>query len=426
MQRSIQIRFNEITKISIFAIALVFSLKFFQSTPFETLFFKVHAVFLVLLAFYFLFYVGRFSVRRERINLIVLYFLILIAVVPFYSACRANVEFGQPYIYGILSERGWVVICVAVWFHRILVTKKISLVTFESTFVFMAWASLVVFYLIMMTYDPSKLSSESNFIRDTVDRGLRFKFQNYFITFGAIYYLVKHALYKRNSHLLFFVIFISYIVFIVQGRFYIIAMAVTISLFYWIFYQRKKIILFVNSIYFICLAALFIQLLSPEYFERLGSLFTHMFMALMGNESQDNSANARIYEIRVVLDYFDSHPLSVLFGTGKVSNQWHAGYESIFGYFFTSDIGVIGGIFLYGVVGFVFLCLVPIVILIKTMKRVGKNKNTFILALKCMIVFSLVTTVQGSFYFSLIDYVIPLFILLAYQEVKERQLVAKK
>jgi hypothetical protein len=422
MQKIIQSHFKNITKISIITIVLLFSLKFGQSTPFEAIFFKVHAVFLGGLTLYLLFYVGSFSIRHERINYIVLYFLILIAVIPFYSAYRANIEFGQPYIYGILSERGWVVICVGIWFYRMLVTKKTPLVTIESTFVFMAWASLVFFLLVMMTYDSSQLTSDSNFVRDTADRGLRFKFQYYFITFGAIYYLVKHAVYKKNSYLLFSIIFLSYIVFVVQGRFYIIAMAVTIFLFYWTFYQAKRTLIFVNMAFLLCSAGIFIQLISPEYFERAGSLFTQMFTVLMGDESQDMSANARIHATRIVLAYFDSHPISLFLGTGKISNQWYAGYESIFGHFFPSDIGVLGGIFLYGVTGAIFLCLIPIIILLKIMKRIGEKKNSFILTLKYMIVFSLVTTIQGSFYFNLIDYIIPLFIVLAYQEVNGRRL----
>lgn len=403
-----------------------FSLKFLQSTPYEALFFKVHAVFLGLGALYYLFYVASFSIRHNHINNVVRYFLILIAIVPFYSAYRAHVEFGQPYMYGVLSERNIIAIGVAIWFYRTLVTKRIELANFESTFVFMAWASLVFFCFIILTYEPSQSNSDSNFVRMTADRGLRFKFQNYFITFGAIYYLAKHAVYKRVKYLLSSLIFLSYIIFIVQGRTYIITIGITLLLFSWFHYQGKRMVSAVNLTIFLVLAVLLIQAVRPEYFERMGYLFVQMLTALMNTQSQDMSANARIHETKIVLDYFNLHPLSLLLGTGKISSQWRNGYESFLGYFYPSDIGVLGGIFMYGITGLIFLCLVPFIVSIRTLQRVASGGEAFIIALKYLLFFGLVGTIQGSFFFMTMDYVIPLFILLAYKNLNGDQVDARK
>lgn len=398
-------------------VAMFFALKFLQSTPFETYFFKIHAVFLGVMAIYLIFYVASFSIRHNHMNNIVRYFLIIIAVVPFYSACRANIEFGQPYIMGILSERNMLAIGVGIWFYRTLVTKKFTFTSFEFGFVLMAWISLTLFCSIALLYEPGKINANDEFVRMTLERGLRFKFQYYFITFGAIYYIAKYSVAKKFIYIVFSLIFISYILLIVKGRTYIITMAITLLWFFWFHFEGKKMVYAINLMIFLSLGALCIQTAWPEYFEHMGYLFTQMLTAFVDQQSQDMSAHARINETRVVLTYFNLHPLSLLFGIGKISNQWRNGYESIFGYFFPEDIGFLGGIFIYGITGLIFLCLVPLVISIRILKKVHGGSDAFITALKYLLIFSLVGTIQGSFYFNAIDYIIPLFLLLAHKNI---------
>lgn len=198
-------------------------------------------------------------------------------------------------------------------------------------------------------------------------------------------------------------------------------LAATFLLYFWFNYSLSRFALtMIKLIIFLLMTLIVIQTIMPDYLERMGDLFMQMFTVLTGEESHDMSANARIWQSLIVLDYFDAHPLSVLLGTGSVSNQWNDGYELIFGYFHPSDIGLLGGLFVYGIIGFVFLWLVPFIISVKTIKKVVDKQDILIVTLKYLLIFLLVSSIQGSLYFSYVGYSIPLFILLAYLKLQER------
>lgn len=418
---------NNVVQVTVLSLILIVSLKFFQSTPFERPFFQLQAVFLGLVFLFLMAYVLNILMKKGSVNRVVFYYLVLIAIIPFYSAFRAGAEFGQPFIYGFLSERSWLLMGVGVWFYYMIVTEKVSLGTVESAFVFMAWASLIIFCILILTYDTSQLTtvgeiSESGLVRFTASRGLRFKFQTYFITFGAIYYFIKHAIYKNPRYLVVLFVFLSYVFFIVQGRTYMMALGVTFLLYCWFNYSPDKLVLTAIKLALFLLAALIaVYFLMPDYLDRMSYLFTEMFRVLTGAESQEYSANARILESKIVFQYFKAHPLSAWLGTGHVSHQWQGGYQSILGYFYPSDTGVLGGLFLYGIVGLIFILIIPLIISIKTLRKVSDKRDVFIVALKYLLVFSIVRAVQGSFYFGVVGYIIPLFILVAYTKLLERQ-----
>ncbi len=412
-------------KIIMLAFVFIFAMKFFQSTPFERLFFQLQAIFLGLVFLFLLGYATTILLKKRQFNKVVLYYLLLIVIIPFYGAYRASIEFGQPFIYGFLSGRGWLLFGVGIWLYYILVTKKMTFKTMESAFAFMAWASFIIFSLFILTFDPSQLQSSeesSKFVLMTQDRGFRFKFQTYFITFGAIYYFVKYSVRKNNIDLIFLFLFLGYIVFVVQGRIYIMTLAVTFLLYYWFNYSLSRFALaMIKLLLFIFATLIIIQIIMPDYLVRMGDLFAQMFTVLTGEESQDGSANARIWQSLIVFDYFDAHPLSIWLGTGSVSNQWNDGYDSIFGYFYPADIGVFGGLFLYGIIGFVFLWLVPFIISVKTIKKVIDKQDIFMVAMKYLLIFMLIRSVQGSLYFNIVEYSLPLFILLAYMKMQVRR-----
>lgn len=418
------ITIRKITQIFTLTLVFIFSLKFFQSTPFEHLFFQLQAGFLGLLLLFLVAYVISILLTKKQFNKVILFYLLLIAIVPFYGAYRATNEFGQPFIYGFLNGRGWLLFGVGIWLYYVLVAKKITFDTMESAFVFMAWTSFIIYLLFILTFDPSQLQDSeeiSMLVHNTEDRGLRFSFQTYFITFGAIYYFVRYSIRKNPIDLIFLFLFLGYILFVVQGRTYIMTLSATFLLYYWFNYSFSRFTLTViKLLLFMLVALIVIQTIMPYYLDRMGDLFSQLFTVLTGQESHDMSANARIFESLIVFDYFDAHPLSIWFGTGNVSHQWNDGYDSIFDYFDPSDIGIIGGLFVYGIVGFIFLWLIPFVISVKTIKKVVNKQDTLIVTLKYLLIFLLVGSIQGSLYFSYVGYSIPLFILLAYLKIREK------
>ena len=139
-----------------------------------------------------------------------------------------------------------------------------------------------------------------------------------------------------------------------------IYLAVLFLYFYFINYNFRKFILsVVGMIFLLICVAILVQFFLPGFLENLVNNFSEMFTVLLGEESNDSSSNARIWTTLIVLDYFENHPLSLWFGTGRISNQWNGGYESFFGYFYPADIGLLGGLFINGIIGMLFLFIIP-------------------------------------------------------------------
>ncbi len=412
--------FKRSSQIGLLILILIFTKKFFKSTPFETLFFQIQAGFLGLILIFLFFYIANILVEKKSIKKEVFYFLMLILFMPLYSAYRSHSEFGQPYIYGILSQRSWLLLGVGIWFYYVISIKKVAISTIEYSFLLMAWASLIIFSLFALTFDPSQLTGEENFAHMTPDRGLRFKFQTFFITFGAIYYFVKYNVDKKKSDLLALLLFLTYVVFIIQGRTYMIFLA---SLFLVYYYLNNRLSVFavkiINVLLFFVSVIVIIQIIYPEYIEVMSNLFMQMFIVLGGEESNSASSNARLWTSAIIFDYFDAHPSSLWFGTGKISNQWNDGYERLFGYFYPSDVGILGGLFLHGFFGMVFLMIIPLILTIKEIKKAKVVDNSFIITIKYLLMLSILRLPQGGLYFggSMMLY----FILYSYNRLERKK-----
>jgi hypothetical protein len=130
-----------------------------------------------------------------------------------------------------------------------------------------------------------------------------------------------------------------------------------------------------------------------------------MFTVLTGHMSEDNSANARIFQTIIIITHFLKNPMSIIIGTGSVSNHWNNGYDSIFGYFYPSDTGFLGGLFIYGIIGSVFIVLIPFIISFKTIIKIPNQNSAFIVTIKYMLIFSLISSIHGSFYFNIMTYI---------------------
>jgi len=396
---------------------MLFAFKYFQSTPLEKEFFQLHAIFLATLV---LFLVGHFLghlITRKNFTRYELYFITLIAFVPIYSASRAYLEFGQPVMYGLLSERGWVTLGLGILFYNSITKGKTTLNTFEKSFVLLAWFSLTVFTYFYMFADIGSFGENEVFAYVTAERGVRFKFASAFISFGAIYYFIRFTLFNLNKDLIKLLLFLCYIIFLVQGRTLTFAIIATFVVF--IYCNRNIIkslspIIKITSVFAIGIIALFI--FQQAFLSKTYVLFAQMLQVLLGKESLDISANARLNEAEIVLSYFKQHPYSFFFGIGNISNQWNEGYKSIFGYFYPADIGILGGIFIYGLFGFVLIALIPLIFTIKIISKYNCNENPFLKSLKYILVFNLLIFFQGSFIFNPITYLIPYFIILAFYQ----------
>jgi uncharacterized membrane protein len=81
-----------------------------------------------------------------------------------------------------------------------------------------------------------------------------------------------------------------------------------------------------------------------------------------------------------------------------LSSQWNGGFESFFGHFFPADVGILGGLFLYGIVGMFLLLIIPLLLKIKEVRKVKRKSTIFILSLKYMLTLSILSFFQTGLY----------------------------
>ena len=394
---------------------LIFSVKMFQSTPFEDFFFRIHAVFLIISLIFVGLYTANNINKNRKINSNIKYFLLLMLLGPFYSAMMAHIEFDQPILYGLLSQRGWAVIGAALFLYYAISTKDNILKIVELSFVILAWSSLFYFSYLYLTFDIESVDAESNFAKLTESRGLRLKLNEYFITFGILFYFIKFYSSKSVKYFIYFAIFASYVIFLFQGRTYIIQLIIVMSIY---LYRSGNLSTFIIRMISIALTLtgliLFLYFFAPDFVSRFYDIFLQMFIVLGGSESLDSSSNARIYQSAIVFDYFALNPDSIWWGVGKLSHQWNDGYQSIFGYFFPSDIGLLGGLFQFGVLGMIFVWLIPVILSIKLIKSVEVTGiSIFIITFQYLLVYYMIKSINtGNYVFFIYEYILVFFILL--------------
>lgn len=372
-------------------------------------FYKVQALFLCLLALYLGSLILRFLIRRTKISFIELFFIFLLISVPIYSAYIGYISLGQPYLYGLLTERRWLLVILGIVFYRGIVYGNITIRELERAFVYMAWSCLIGYLFIVVIFGKGMIGGDSALVRETASR-VRLTLPVDFIVFGVFYYFSKWLLLKRKVWFLSFLSFLFYLVFVYQGRTMLIFVSATIFTVLWFNMKGNRWLFLLIGLYIISCIFLLTYMLAPEYLFKMLSLFNEMFHVLVGVEGSDVSANSRLWQFDIVWNYWQNNFNSLLCGMGKVSNQWQGGYRALFGYFYPTDIGVIGGVFVYGLIGSIFMFFLPVWFVFKVYLKTSNVDNVFVASLRVLCLFYLYQGVQGTFYFSPAKYSIVLLI----------------
>lgn len=280
------------------------------------------------------------------------YAIALLAVVPIIGAAAAATTFGQPLSYGVLAQRGLLMMGAVLLLHYLIQRKRIAVAEIESALALLAWTNLAACSLILLLLDPNEFSDMPTFVTDGGGVYNKFKLPNEFISFGLFYYAVSGSLRRNGRRAMLSVPFAAYLVLGVGGRSAIVAAfaAYCIAIFWWVPGTRK----FSLALKAALSAAAFIvvfQFAAPEQFSVLRQKFSDAFsVAFVGAEVDDPSADSRRLQAAMALPYIVENPV---LGSGVVSNQWNEGYKGLFGYFHPTDIGLLGVIFVYGAAGVV-------------------------------------------------------------------------
>ncbi|MDC0664158.1 O-antigen ligase family protein [Marinobacter sp. SS21] len=374
----------------------------------------------VLLLFAFLVYIP-FKASSHRITYYEVYILAILLFVPLLGSLTAWVEFGQPILYGLLAQRNTFLSISSLMLLLMVYREYITLDVVERTFVFLSWLLLVTFTALQIFVDPTLfVDAGKGFVSGSENAGYEFRLKADFIIFGLLYYAFV-GFRKRNARAWFFAsLFMLYLVILDEGRTLIVSSILASAFFIFKWSKAERFLAFFPKI----IIALSIILASLYYVNgnnvlNLGDRFSSAFTVLFSQEmTSDFSANARIIETRVAIPYIEKNPL---FGNGIVSHKWKGGYEGVMGeYFYPSDIGVIGVVFIYGIIG-LFAYLLQFYFAWYFSSRVSERTHMpFLDAIKGYILFFLIhSLITGHFVHHLeIGLFFVMLLALIYKEIK--------
>lgn len=282
-----------------------------------------------------------------------LYGLLILISVPIVSAYTTYIEFGQPYWYGFLAQRELVLIGCSVIFLHLYRRRVLSLEDVERALLWLAWLSLIGNTLANLFIDASQLGDQAGFSSAGLDgESGQLKLEKAFIIFGFFYYAFVNfgSRGEKKHHIYFSLLFLAYLVFVSSGRSDLVAMLVSYLFFSIKWRTPQAITVFLFKITAaIILMGVFFYIFPSASLLRLEEKFGDAIQAAVtGQEGNDVSANARILEVGMAAPYIEKN---WFLGNGFISNQWQGGFAGVIGYFHPSDIGLLGVVYEYGVLG---------------------------------------------------------------------------
>jgi hypothetical protein len=106
--------------------------------------------------------------------------------------------------------------------------------------------------------------------------------------------------------------------------------------------------LFILSSFGIILLMLVLGLTAPDFLSKNLSLYANAFETLTGEKVAESSTNIRFLESKIALDGFNDHQA---IGVGFLSTRWNEGFRMINKYFYPTDVGILGNLYVYGIIG---------------------------------------------------------------------------
>lgn len=329
-----------------------------------------------------------------------IHYLLICLFLVIEAAILAQLHFGQPLIYGLLAGRRATYCLSGLILFFLLNKRYISIDDLERIFIFSFFAMLIFYYLMnilvppkyfIQTADPEAIKGYATY---SAARGIyRYRFPGSLLAFGFIYTLLSRHKPLMLGYLLAVVI---YFIFFSRGRILLFT-AVIIFLFFLFFVSTLKFkIGFLVSCGMILSLFFILFDLSQFGIPHFINFFSDGINAIMGQYGSDASANSRIFQAKAAWqDIQQYHYL----GVGKISRQWKYTPEMLFGYFYPSDIGLLGIWFIYGIAGiiaFFYLC-IKMFKLFLTIERA----NTFIFTCWLYAVYILFTSLMtGAIFFT--------------------------
>ena len=357
--------------------------------------------YLILFTFAGIYFIDK-AIRRIGFNGLERVCLSVLIGMPLYSAFVSHYFWGQPYLYGIMTQQLWFYSSVSFLLFYLLKTRQITLHMLRDVMLAIAWIQLPVDLLIGLVLDPHNYIDRAFAYCTAAKGGCGWMFDISFMSFAYFYYFIRFLRSNNYKYLLFVLIFFVYIAFEYQKRALTASMIATTGLYFLFNVSFSRKIYFVSLFFLIVsVSVTLILILKPELINRVASLYGSALEALQGEESGDRSADSRITQIIYVGLYYAKHPATIFFGNGKWNDNWSGTPVNMYGRFYPSDIGIFGAYFIYGIFGILLVQFEYFMALLWVRKVKEAAGDTFFHALKYYLIFYYLRSIPtgGSYFY---------------------------
>jgi hypothetical protein len=306
-----------------------------------------------------------------------IYLLLLIGFAFVVPPWVASYGIGQPLIYGVLAQRATAMLVFPLFLVSAIRLRRVRLEDLEKALLMAAWGTYFLFTAIRILLRPESFDTSGiGFVMEVEDE-LAFRLPTFAITFGAVYYLLRGLRERRWKYFLYALILLTSIGGKVAGtgRGQTVCLAITAIAF---LYRIRPWRGFLADAFKAGLIAAIVigtmTVLAPSEMGARGSKWIDAFtVVLRGAEVEDMSANARLLEVLAAMPSIQQNPTM---GLGAYSNQWRNGLKnSITDYLFPNDIGLLGGMLVFGAVGCVVYAL-QYIFSLRALRRLGRIQST--------------------------------------------------
>lgn len=357
----------------------------FATLPLENLHQILSTVAIVLLSCYYLISLFINLHRRKLTRLDILMWIYIL--VNFLTAYKGNVVFGQPYYYGLLAQRSVLLSLSGMLLISLLINNYITIYQVERAFFFLSLVLLFVCYFFILFVNPANFSG-NDFVAYSPIRGYRYRFQFALVIMLLFYSLFKISLEKKSLYTIIVFLILFYLVYFLQSRTTLVAMTITLFIYFIRNYTMKdkiKNILRYGTLLLIA-GIVFFSLGYTSLFEKYNMLYNNVVEAFVSGSVEEASSAMRFRELQTALEYIAKNPL---LGNGFISNQWNGGFHELLGYFYPVDIGILGNIFVFGIVGTAILYL-PYGFSLSMSRKINTG-NVFFKTIEYMLLFFFLT-----------------------------------
>lgn len=300
--------------------------------------------------------------------------LLPLFILPFIVALQAHNIFGQPYLMGLLAQRQHFIIFAGYFLVLQFQKGKIEPQIFERRMLLALGIIMSIMMLFSIFIDP-RVFNGTDFVEFSLNKGWHYEFPSDVIATVILYSTFKVLSENRFRYLIPLSLGLLYFVIYIQDRSQLLVITTTIG----IYFLRnvtlgKKVIYASWGILLLLTGIGIIKLVNPDLIDHYVTIFTNASTIATGGHTSEYSTNMRLAEGAIALKGFIDHPL---FGNGFVSAQYKGGFSGFFGYFYASDVGILGNLFVYGLIG-TLIFYIPFLLVLSWTRKLRKIEDNLL------------------------------------------------